>query len=71
MFLSDRLENESDKIPVLEELRSLVPMSKLHGYGMDKLFDAYARTDPSKALSLVKDLAKEPPDPYFSKKLPA
>lgn len=70
-FLADRLENESDKIQVLEELRSLVPMDKLHGYGMDKLFDAYARTQPGKALELMQTLAKEPPDTYFSKKLPA
>jgi thiol-disulfide isomerase/thioredoxin len=71
VYLADRLESESDKIQVLEELRSLVPMSQLHGYGMDKLFDAYARTQPGKALDLVQSLAKEPPDPYFSKKLPA
>lgn len=70
VYLSDRLDSESDKIPVLEELRSIVPMSKLHGYGMDKLFDAYARTEPAKALELVKELSSEPPDPYFSKKLP-
>jgi thiol-disulfide isomerase/thioredoxin/Tfp pilus assembly protein PilF len=71
VYLADRLESESDKIQVLEELRALVPMSQLHGYGMDKLFDAYARTQPGKALDLVQNLAKESPDPYFSKKLPA
>jgi thiol-disulfide isomerase/thioredoxin/Tfp pilus assembly protein PilF len=71
VYLADRLESESDKIQVLEELRSLVPANQLHGYGMDKLFDAYARTQPGNALGLVQSLAKEPPDPYFSKKLPA
>ena len=45
VFLSlDRLENESDKIQVLEELFVLsFPLKQLHGYGMDKLFDAYAK----------------------------
>lgn len=71
VFLADRLENESDKIQVLEELRALVPLKELHGYGMDKLFDAYARTEPSKALNLVQSFTKESPDSYFAKKLPA
>lgn len=71
VFLADRLENETDKIQVLEELRARVPMEQLHGYGMDKLFDAYARTDPGKSLDLVQKFAKDSPDSYFSKKLPA
>jgi thiol-disulfide isomerase/thioredoxin/Tfp pilus assembly protein PilF len=71
VYLADRLEGEEEKIHVLEELRALVPQSKLHGYGMDELFGAYARTNPEKALALAQDLAKQLTEPYNVKRMPA
>jgi len=70
VYLADRLDGDEDKIHVLEELRALIPQSRLHGYGMDKLFGAYARLQPEKALALAQGLSTELTEPYNVKRIP-
>lgn len=58
VYLATVLDRDADKIEVLERLRLMYSPKELAGYGMDELFDAYARTDPEKAIQLAQMLTR-------------
>ncbi len=64
-YLATVLDSDADKIQVLEQLRSMDRSQKLGGFGMDELFDAYARTDPAKAVALAENLTRNTAYPSF------